>query len=44
MKKQITPDDVLQYKEATKGFLCSLKDNIYKIQFVKFKLRDLESN
>ena len=43
-KLSVTPDEVLQYKEATDKFLCPLSANIYKIQFIKFKLRDTGSN
>ena len=39
----VTPEEVLSYKCATDKFLCPLSANTYKIQFVKFKLRDTAS-
>lgn len=40
----ITPDDVMKLNKITDGYLCKKSDNIYEIDFVKFKLRDIESN
>ncbi|CAG9315149.1 unnamed protein product [Blepharisma stoltei] len=40
---RITPDYVLQLAEATQSFLCPLSANVYNIEFVYFKVRDLES-
>mmetsp|Transcript_32083 Transcript_32083/g.29041 ORF Transcript_32083/g.29041 Transcript_32083/m.29041 type:complete len:207 (-) Transcript_32083:360-980(-) len=40
---KITPDYVLSLNKPTKGFLCSLSDNKYKIDFISFKIRDAES-
>ena len=42
--KAITPEDVLKLKRCTEKFLCRQTDNIYHIDFVKFKLRDMETN
>lgn len=39
----ITPENVLQLREATPNFLCPLSANVYNIEFVYFKVRDLES-
>ena len=39
-KDKITPEEVLKYTEATDKFLCPLSANIYKIQFIKFRLRE----
>lgn len=39
----ITAQDVLQLSKATEGYLCSIEDNIYDIEFTRFKIRDLES-
>ncbi|XP_061584624.1 protein unc-119 homolog B-like [Cololabis saira] len=41
---RITPEDVLGLRAATTGYLCKPEDNIYNIDFVRFKIRDLESN
>lgn len=41
--EDITPDQVVTFTEATPNFLCPLSANIYGIQFVYFKVRDLES-
>merc|ERR1711934_935443 len=40
----ITPDDVLELTEPTEGYLCPLSANIYNIDFVSFKIRDMDSN
>lgn len=41
--EDITPEMVLQYTAPTDSYLCSTEANIYKIEFVRFKLRDMES-
>ena len=41
--EEITPDYVTSLTEATDRFLCPLSANIYGIEFVYFKVRDLES-
>lgn len=41
--EDITPDFVNGLTEATDRFLCPLSANIYGIEFVHFKVRDLES-
>ena len=41
--EDITPDSVGSLTEATSRFLCPLSANIYGIEFVYFKVRDLES-
>ncbi|XP_077429578.1 protein unc-119 homolog B-like [Vanacampus margaritifer] len=38
-----TPEDVLGLRVATRGYLCKPEDNIYNIDFVRFKIRDLET-
>lgn len=40
---EITPDYVSSLTEATDRFLCPLSANVYGIEFVYFKVRDLES-
>jgi protein unc-119 len=40
---EITPDSVTTHSEATAHFLCPLSANIYDIEFVYFKVRDLET-
>ncbi|XP_071349614.1 protein unc-119 homolog B-like [Trachinotus anak] len=40
----ITPEDVLGLRVATRGYLCKPEDNIYNIDFVRFKIRDLETS
>ncbi|XP_047437884.1 protein unc-119 homolog B-like [Mugil cephalus] len=40
----ITPEDVLGLRVATRGYLCKPEDNIYNIDFVRFKIRDLEKD
>ncbi|XP_029683369.1 protein unc-119 homolog B-like isoform X2 [Takifugu rubripes] len=40
----ITPEDVLGLRVATRGYLCKPEDNIYNIDFIRFKIRDLETS
>merc|ERR1712136_127730 len=42
-KGYITPEDVLQLKRITSGYLCSPDANVYDIDFTRFCIRDLES-
>uniref|UniRef100_G3P1G5 GMP phosphodiesterase delta subunit domain-containing protein n=1 Tax=Gasterosteus aculeatus aculeatus TaxID=481459 RepID=G3P1G5_GASAC len=39
----ITPEDVFGLRVAARGYLCKPQDNIYNIDFVRFKIRDLET-
>ena len=39
----ITPEYALKLTSFTPNFLCSVEDNIYKIRFIKFRVRDLDS-
>jgi len=40
----VTPDQVLQYTQPTKGFLCPLTANTYGIDFLSFKIKSADSN
>jgi hypothetical protein len=40
---EVTPDHVLQLTEATSEFLCPLSANSYGIEFLYFRIRDLDS-
>ncbi|KAM8916318.1 protein unc-119 homolog B-like isoform 3-T4 [Spinachia spinachia] len=40
----IAPGDVFGLRVATRGYLCKPQDNIYHIDFVRFKIRDLETD
>ncbi|KAM7333893.1 hypothetical protein ACRRTK_007213 [Alexandromys fortis] len=42
-KQTIGPDDVLGLQRITGDYLCSPEENIYKIDFVRFKIRDMDS-
>ncbi|CAG0905415.1 unnamed protein product [Cyprideis torosa] len=42
-KNVITPKDVLSLKNATRGYLCPPEANVFGIDFVRFKIRDMES-
>ncbi|XP_062399407.1 protein unc-119 homolog B [Sardina pilchardus] len=42
--KDITPDGVLGLRSVTRDYLCKPEDNIYNIDFIRFKIRDLETN
>jgi len=39
----VSPNDVLQLTEPTKGFLCPLSANRYGIEFLSFSIQDYES-
>ncbi|XP_021424577.1 protein unc-119 homolog B isoform X1 [Oncorhynchus mykiss] len=39
----ITPEEVLGLRVATRGYLCKPEDNIFNIDFIRFKIRDLET-
>ncbi|MEQ2294701.1 hypothetical protein AMECASPLE_006605 [Ameca splendens] len=39
----VTPQQVLQLNSYTKDYLCLLEDNIYNVNFSRFKIRDLDS-
>lgn len=43
-KDVITPDDVLRLNYITESFLCRPEDNIYDIEFVRFKVRDIDTD
>eukprot|EP00758_Cryptobia_borreli_P004853 Tbor_TRINITY_DN4615_c0_g3::TRINITY_DN4615_c0_g3_i1::g.14915::m.14915 len=43
-KPSVTPNDVLTFTGVTDGFLCSLAANTYGIEFLKFTIREMESN
>lgn len=40
----ISPDDVLGLSKPTEKYLCKTTDNTFGIEFVAFKLRDLDKN
>jgi hypothetical protein len=42
-QQYITPEDVLRLEKATKDYLCSPAANVYGIDFMRFKIRDVES-
>lgn len=42
-KDKISPDDVLKLPKITENYLCSPDANVYNIDFIKFKIRDLDS-
>eukprot|EP00759_Apiculatamorpha_spiralis_P031414 PhF_6_TR3305/c0_g1_i1/m.4660 len=39
-----SPEDVLKFSRATEGFLCSLSANVYGIEFLSFRIRDMDTN
>mmetsp|Transcript_26642 Transcript_26642/g.47934 ORF Transcript_26642/g.47934 Transcript_26642/m.47934 type:complete len:189 (+) Transcript_26642:993-1559(+) len=41
--ESVTPDKVLAFTRATEDFLCPLSANEFGIEFVYFKVRDLDS-
>ncbi|XP_075296188.1 protein unc-119 homolog A isoform X1 [Opisthocomus hoazin] len=42
-KGLIGPDDVLGLQRVTSDYLCTPEENVYKIDFTRFKIRDMES-
>ncbi|XP_076859470.1 protein unc-119 homolog B [Brachyhypopomus gauderio] len=41
--RDITPDEVLGLRSVTRDYLCKPEDNVYNIDFTRFKIRDLET-
>ncbi|XP_076140972.1 protein unc-119 homolog B-like [Alosa pseudoharengus] len=41
--RKITSEDVLGLRAATRDYLCKPEDNIYNIDFTRFKIRDLDT-
>merc|ERR1712136_413053 len=39
----VTPEEVLKFTCATSDYLCKVEDNIYGIDFTRFRIRDMES-
>jgi len=39
----ITAEQVLQFEGPTPNFLCSIAHNVYAIEFLKFTIRDMET-
>mmetsp|Transcript_126582 Transcript_126582/g.188897 ORF Transcript_126582/g.188897 Transcript_126582/m.188897 type:complete len:183 (-) Transcript_126582:21-569(-) len=37
------PDDVLKLEAPTEGFLCPLAANVYGVEFLEFRIRDLDA-
>ncbi|XP_048413565.1 protein unc-119 homolog A isoform X1 [Stegostoma tigrinum] len=42
-KECVTPEDVLGLQKITQNYLCAPEDNVYNIDFTRFKIRDMES-
>ncbi|TFK00356.1 protein unc-119 homolog A [Trachemys scripta elegans] len=42
-KPLIGPEDVLGLQKITGDYLCTPEENVYKIDFTRFKIRDMES-
>ncbi|XP_055327540.1 protein unc-119 homolog B-like [Paramacrobiotus metropolitanus] len=42
-KECISPEDVMNLNAITKDYLCSADANIYDIDFIRFKIRDMET-
>lgn len=42
--ESITPEQVLKFKAPTQDYLCPLNANVYGIDFLSFKIRDMKSN
>eukprot|EP00760_Papus_ankaliazontas_P025347 PhM_4_TR2656/c0_g1_i1/m.23841 len=44
MSSRVSPDDVLKFAQPTAGFLCPLSANVYGIEFLAFRVRDIDTN
>ncbi|CAF5030540.1 unnamed protein product [Rotaria sp. Silwood1] len=47
LKKKETPitiNDVLRLRKSTNSYLTETDDNVYKIDFVHFRIRDMKTN
>ncbi|KAE9542804.1 hypothetical protein AGLY_002715 [Aphis glycines] len=42
-KTIISPEDVLTLPKITEGYLCAPDANVYNIDFIRFKIRDLDT-
>ncbi|XP_053131560.1 protein unc-119 homolog A isoform X2 [Hemicordylus capensis] len=42
-KALISPEDVLGLQKITADYLCTPEENVFKIDFTRFKIRDMES-
>ena len=40
---EVSPETVLGFTEATPDFLWSIRANVYGIDFIYFRIRDLDS-
>ena len=40
----VTPAQVLKLTSITEDYLCAPEDNVYGIDFTRFKIRDVDSN
>jgi hypothetical protein len=43
METPITPEYVKDLNDYSENFLCDTKENIYKIKFLKFRVRDMDT-
>ena len=43
-KRMASPAEVIEHFSVTEDYLCSPEDNVYQIDFTRFKIRDLHSN
>jgi len=44
LKADISPEDVLNLKKATKNYLCDIKANVFGIEFTRFKIRNMDTD
>lgn len=43
-KSKVCPDDVLRLTSATENYLCAVDQNVYGIEFTRFRIRDMDSD
>ncbi len=43
METPITPEYTRNFNDFTDDFLCDIKDNLYNIKFLQFRVRDMDS-
>lgn len=42
-KDDVKPEDVMKLPKCTENYLCDAGDNVYNIEFTRFKIRDMET-
>ena len=43
ISNNVTIDEIRELKRPTDIFMCKLSDNVYKVEFLKYRIRDMVS-